>query len=62
MFVGVFLKVLLLDEGLATLATLVLVPGDMVPLNVLPQAVDVAQREATLSASDPRRYRRCYIQ
>lgn len=55
MFVGVFLKVLLLDEGLATLATLVLVPGDMVPLYMLPQAVDVAQHEATLSASDPRR-------
>lgn len=44
--VGVFLKVLLLDEGLAALATLVLVAGDMVALHMLPQAVDIAQREA----------------
>lgn len=43
-FVSVFLKLLLLDEGLATLATLVLLSSDVVSLDVLSQAVDVAQR------------------
>lgn len=43
-FVSVFLKLLLLDEGLATLATLVLLSSDVVSLNMLSQAVDVAQR------------------